>query len=40
VLYLRGISIGDFQKALSALLGTDAPNLSPSVISRLTGEWQ
>ena len=40
VLYLRGISTGDFQEALSALLGSDAPNLSPSVISRLTGEWQ
>jgi len=40
VLYLRGISTGDFQEALSALLGADAPNLSPGVISRLTGDWQ
>ena len=40
VLYLRGISMGDFQEALAAILGKDAPNLSPSVISRLTGEWQ
>ena len=40
VLYLRGISTGDFQEALAALLGKDAPNLSPSVISRLTAEWQ
>ena len=40
MLYLRGISTGDFQEALAALLGTDAPNLSPNVISRLTGEWQ
>jgi putative transposase len=40
VLYLRGISTGDFQEALSAILGTDAPNLSPSVLSRLTGDWQ
>ena len=40
VLYLRGISTGDFQEALTALLGQDAPNLSPSVISRLTAEWQ
>jgi len=31
VLYLRGISTGDFQEALAALLGKDAPNLSPSV---------
>jgi transposase-like protein len=40
VLYLRGISTGDFQEALVALLGKDAPNLSPAVISRLTAEWQ
>lgn len=40
VLYLRGISTGDFREALSAILGADAPNLSPSVISRLTGGWQ
>ena len=40
VLYLRGISTGDFQEALAALLGEDAPNLSPAVISRLTAEWQ
>ena len=40
VLYLRGISSGDFQEALTALLGEGAPNLSPAVIARLTGEWQ
>ncbi|MCA1530804.1 IS256 family transposase [Bradyrhizobium yuanmingense] len=40
VLYLRGISTGDFQEALTALLGKDAPNLSPAVISRLTAVWQ
>ena len=40
ILYLRGLSTGDFQEALAALLGKDAPNLSPSVITRLTGEWQ
>jgi putative transposase len=40
VLYLRGISTGDFQVALAALLGQDAPNLSSAVISRLTAEWQ
>jgi transposase-like protein len=40
VLYLRGISTGDFQEALAALLGKDAPNLSPSVIARLKEEWQ
>jgi transposase-like protein len=40
VLYLRGISTGDFQEALAMLLGKDAPNLSPSVIGRLKEEWQ
>lgn len=40
ILYLRGISTGDFQEALAALLGKDAPNLSPAVITRLTAEWQ
>ena len=40
ILYLRGISSGDFQEALTALLGEGAPNLSPAVIARLTGEWQ
>lgn len=40
VLYLRGISTGDFQEALAALLGKDAPGLSPSVIGRLKDDWQ
>ena len=40
VLYLRGVSTGDFQEALAALLGKDAPNLSPSVIARLKSDWQ
>ena len=40
VLYLRGVSTGDFQEALTALLGKAAPNLSPAVISRLTAQWQ
>ena len=40
VLYLRGVSTGDFQEALAALLGEDAPNLSPSVIARLRSDWQ
>ena len=39
-LYLRGISTGDFQEALSAILGADAPNLTPGVVSRLTSGWQ
>jgi len=29
----------DFQDALAALLGRDAPNLSPAVIARLTAAW-
>lgn len=40
ILYLRGVSTGDFQEALSALLGKDAPNLSPGVIARLTAGWE
>jgi transposase-like protein len=40
VLYLRGVSMGDFQEALGALLGRDAPNLSPAVVARLRDEWQ
>ena len=40
VLHLRGVSTGEFGEALAALLGRDAPNLSPSVIARLTAEWQ
>jgi len=39
-LYLRGVSTGDFQEALTALLGKDAPNLSPAVIGRLKSEWE
>jgi putative transposase len=40
ILYLRGVSMGDFQEALAALLGRDAPNLSPSVIARLRSDWE
>lgn len=40
ILYLRGVSMGDFQEALAALLGKEAPNLSPSVIGRLRSEWE
>ncbi len=40
VLYLRGVSMGDLQEALTALLGPEAPNLSPGVIARLTAAWQ
>ena len=40
VLYLRGVSMGDLQEALTALLGPEAPNLSPGVIARLIEAWQ
>ena len=40
VLYLRGISTDDMQEALAALLGKDAPNLSPAVLARLKAGWQ
>jgi transposase-like protein len=39
-LYLKGISTGDFTDALAALLGKEAPGLSPSTISRLKTIWQ
>jgi putative transposase len=38
--YLRGVSMGDFQEALAALAGRDAPNLSPTAIARLCDAWQ
>jgi putative transposase len=40
ILSLRGVSMGDCQDALTALLGPAAPNLSPSVIGRLRDAWQ
>ena len=39
-LYLKGISTGDFQEALTVWLGKDAPGLSASTISRLKASWQ
>jgi len=39
-LYLGGVSAGDFQEVLTALLGKNAANLSPSVVSRLKDEWR
>jgi len=38
-LYLRGISTGDMQEALSVLLGDEAKGLSPGVVSRLKAQW-
>jgi transposase-like protein len=40
ILYLRGVSMGDFREALAALLGPQAPNLSPAAIARLRDTWQ
>ena len=39
LLYLKGISTGDFREALSALLGPKAPGLSAKTISRLKQKW-
>jgi putative transposase len=38
-LYLKGISAGDMQEALSVLVGEDANGLSPSVVSKLKAQW-
>jgi transposase-like protein len=40
ILYLRGLSTGDFKEGLAALLGEEASGLSPTVITRLTAAWQ
>jgi putative transposase len=40
VLYLRGLSTGDFRPALEQLLGEDAAGLSPSTITRLCKDWE
>ena len=39
-LYLKGISTGDFQETLQALLGRDAKGLSASTISRCKRIWE
>lgn len=38
-LYLKGISSGDFDEALTALLGREAAGLSSTTISRLKADW-
>jgi len=40
ILYLRGLSTGDFKQGLAALLGEGASGLSPTAITRLTAAWQ
>jgi len=39
ILYLRGLSTGDFAPALKVLLGEDAAGLSAANITRLLGVW-
>ena len=39
-LYLRGISTGQMQQALSVLLGEEAAGLSAPVVNRLKTKWQ
>jgi transposase-like protein len=39
-LYLKGVSTGQFEEALAALLGPDAPGLSAATVRRLTEAWQ
>ena len=39
-LYLKGVSTGDFKDALAALVGPEAPGLSPSTIARLKDVWR
>ncbi|HEY5640188.1 MAG TPA: IS256 family transposase [Dehalococcoidia bacterium] len=39
ILYLRGLSTGDFREALPVLLGDDAAGLSATNIARLTAVW-
>jgi hypothetical protein len=39
ILYLKGVSTGDFEEALLALLGKDAGGLSASTIGRLKDAW-
>ncbi|APZ43259.1 IS256 family transposase [Acidihalobacter ferrooxydans] len=38
-LYLKGVSTGDYQEALSALLGDAAKGLSANTVSRLKQQW-
>ena len=40
LLYLRGLSTGDFREALPVLLGEEAAGLSPTTITRLTAQWE
>jgi transposase-like protein len=39
ILYLKGVSTGDFEEALVALLGKDAGGLSATTVGRLKEAW-
>jgi transposase-like protein len=39
-LYLKGVSTGQFEEALAALLGPEAPGLSATTVRRLSEAWQ
>jgi putative transposase len=39
-LYLKGVSTGDFNEALAALVGADCPGLSASTVTRLKQTWE
>ena len=39
-LYLKGISTGDYQEALAALLGDQAKGLSATTVTRLKKQWE
>lgn len=40
LLYLKGVSANDFVEALTPLVGENAKNLSPGVVSRLKSGWE
>jgi len=40
ILYLKGVSTGDFEEALTALLGDKAKGMSATTICRLKETWQ
>ena len=39
-LYLKGVSSGDFNEALQALIGPDCPGFSASTVTQLASQWQ
>jgi transposase-like protein len=39
-LYLKGVSTGDFDEALAALVGPNCPGLSASTVTRLKTSWE